>query len=67
MKKFASIIAVAALSLTVAACESSSEFTGLSSISKECRTAYNCDQEVVVAKKKTEKKATRVFNYSNRK
>tara|TARA_Y100001001_G_scaffold164363_1_gene196251 strand:- start:2080 stop:2340 length:261 start_codon:yes stop_codon:yes gene_type:complete len=59
MKKFVMLAGVAAVSLTMAACQttSSNDFSALSSISKECRTAYNCmEGQKTVKKHKKHKK-----------
>ena len=63
MKKFVMLAGVAAVSLTMAACQttSSNDFSALSSISKECRTAYNCmEVQKTVKKHKKEYKANKV-------
>ena len=48
MNKLLTIAAVAGLSLSVAACQSTGDFDALTSISKECRTAYNCNNNEMV-------------------
>ena len=72
MKKFLTILGIAGLSLTVAACSSNDDFSGSSSLQVECRTAgFDCVEDangnLVKVKKSKAKKAKRVFEYSNRK
>lgn len=69
MKKVLTILGVAGLSLTMAACATSDTFTGGSSLSVECRTAgFECDEANGVAVNKSKaKKADKVFSSSMRK
>ena len=69
MKKILTVLGVVGLSVTMAACSSNDKFSGLDSLSVECRTAgFDCvEEERVYVKKEKTKKAKRVFERSLRK
>ena len=74
MTKLYKLLAVSAVTLTLAACQSSGSFTGLSSISDECRTAGSqcmtsdtVENNRVVVDQNSTNKAKRVFDYSQKK